>query len=463
MSRRGERLLIAAASLYVVGVGWAMASLSYDIWGAFVVAPVVVLVTVPLLRRVFRGEHADLVPIAVAGLVAKLGATAFRYWVAFDAYGGQADAAAYHRAGATIAEQLRGGDLAAVTGLTSETGAAFLERFTGIVYAGVGSSRLAGFVVFSWLAYLGLVLFVRAAAIAVPGILIRRYAVLTFFAPTLLYWTSSIGKEAVVLSFLGLASYGGARVLVGRWRGISLPAVVAGLAGVAFVRPHVAAMWAGALAVALLVGVLTGSIRRGVLGRLGTFALAVVALAGLTLVAAATLQYLDPTDDATTTDAPLVERVSDIFDETERRTSQGGSSFEVITISGPQDYPFAIVRTLTRPVLVEVDQFVELLPALETTALLVLAIASWRRIANVPAMMRRSSYLVMAVTVLVMFGVAFTNIGNLGVLARQRSIVMPMLLLPFCLPRWASRRSSTSSDDRVEGIPGREPAGIEPR
>ena len=446
MTPRWERPLAAGAVAYVLFVGWAMASLSYDIWGALVVAPIVTLVTIPLLQRAFRDESAPVVSIAIAGLVAKLGATLFRYWVAFDAYRGQADAAAYHQAGRGFAEQIRGGDLSAITGLTGETGAAFIERLTGIVYALFGSSLLGGFVVFSWLSYLGLVLFVRAAMIAVPGLLDRRYAMFVFFAPSLLFWGSSIGKEAWMLLCLGIATYGGARLLVGQWGGAAFPLTVAGLAGTGYVRPHVAAMWVAGLALALVVGFLTGSTRRGALGRVGTLGLAALALGGLTLVAAATLAYLDPPAEDGAATAPITERVSDIFDETERRTSQGGSSFDVIVISGPQDYPIAIVRTLTRPLLTEASTLAELLPALEMTALLVLAAVNWRRVVNLPVLMWRVPYLVMVVVVLVMFGVAFTTIGNLGVLTRQRSLVMPFFLLPYCLPQWRGAHRPTVTD-----------------
>lgn len=435
MTRRWERMLVAAAVAYVLFVGWAMASLSYDIWGAFVIAPIVVTITVPVLQRVFRDEDSMMVPVAIAGLIAKLGATLFRYWVTFDAYG-TGDAGAYHQSGVVLAEKIRGGEVSVITGLTSETGTAFIERITGIVYAVFGSSLLGGFVVFAWMGYVGLLLFVRAAMIAVPGLLGRRYAMFVFFAPSLLYWSSSIGKEATVLPFLGLATYGGARLLIGRWGGVSLPLTALGIAGAAFVRPHFAAMWVAGLALALLVGFLTGRTKRGILGRIGTLGLAVLAVAGLSLVAAATLEYLDPPEDDATTTAPISDRVSDIFDETERRTSQGGSGFDVITISGPQDYPVAVARTLTRPAIVEVESFAELLPAVEMTVLLVLAVVSWRRIVNLPVLVLRVPYLVLVLIVLVMFGVAFTRIGNLGVLTRQRSLVMPLFLVPYCLPRW---------------------------
>jgi len=394
MARRWEHVLVVLAGAYVLLVGWAMTALSYDIWGAFIVVPVVIAVTLPLLARVFRGEDAVLVPIAIAALVAKLAATLIRYWVAFDAYGGQADAGQYHDSGRVLAEQLRGGDLSVITGLASETGTEFVQRLTGIVYAVFGSSLLGGFMLFAWMGFFGLVLFVRAATIAVPGLLRRRYAALTFFAPSLLFWSSSIGKESFVLLCVGLASYGGSRLLIGQWAFRSLAIAAVGILGAGFVRPHFAAIWVAALALALLVGAITGSTRSGILGRVGTFGLAMAAVLGLTVIAAATLEYLDPPKDDTESAAPVADRVTDIFGETERRTSQGGSSFEVIMISGPQDYPVAILRTLTRPVLGETKSLAELIPAVEMTALLALAAVSWRRIVNLPLMMLRTPYLV---------------------------------------------------------------------
>ncbi len=81
----------------------------------------------------------------------------------------------------------------------------FVERFTSFVYTLVGSSKLTGFVMFGWLAYWGAVLFVKAACIAVPGLAKRRYAVLCMLAPSIVYWPSSSGKEALMMCFLGSA------------------------------------------------------------------------------------------------------------------------------------------------------------------------------------------------------------------------------------------------------------------
>ena len=45
MNRRpAEQALVAGAVAYLVGLSWAMANLSFDIWGALVVAPVLLTV-----------------------------------------------------------------------------------------------------------------------------------------------------------------------------------------------------------------------------------------------------------------------------------------------------------------------------------------------------------------------------------------------------------------------------------
>lgn len=433
-----ERLAVVGAIGYVLATAWAMATTSYDIWGALVVAPLIVAVTVPLLRRVFVAEHAGLVPILLAGLAAKLAGSMFRYWVAFDAYGGSADAGRYHDAGRVIAGSVRSGAVSPFDAIPSGTGTEFVERLTGFVYTVFGSSRLGGFFLFALMGYWGLVFFLRAALVAVPGLASRRYAALVLFTPSLVFWPSSIGKESWMCLCLGVASYGCARLLSGRWGGWSLPAAALGVAGAGFVRPHFAAMWVGALVVALVGGLITGSTKRGLGGRLGTATLALIAVVGLAVVAGATLRYLDPKGEEAD-GAPVTERISEIFEETERRSEQGGSSFDTIEIRGPQDWPYAIVRTLTRPLITEARSFAELLPALEMTFLLGLALVSWRRVVNLPRMMVRSPYVVFAVVLLVMFGIAFTSVGNLGILTRQRSLVMPLVVLPLALPPWPRR------------------------
>lgn len=432
----------AAAALgvgYLLLTSYAMTAYSYEIWGAFVIGPIILAISIPLLGRMFRDEDRDLYPIAVAGLAAKLVGAMFFYWLALDAFGGESDSASYHFYGRQIAAEIRDGSLSLWGAVPTSQGTPFIEEITGLLYAVFGSSELGGFLLFAWMAYWGALFFVRAAALAVPGIDRSAYAALVLFLPSIVLWSAITGKEAVVMFGLGIASYGSARLLTGRWGGWSVPVTIIGLLIAGLVRPHFAGMWVGALVLALVVGSLTGSAGRGALGRVGTIFFAVVALAGLVVVAQITLRYLDPSGDDG--DEAVGDRISSIIETTERNTTVGGSSFEPIHIRGPQDWPVAIYRTLTRPMLNEARNLGEILPAAETSVLFLLAAIRWRRLASLPRMLLRSPYVVFAVVVLIAFGLAWSVFGNLGLLVRQRSLVAPLMVLLLCLPQIGRSRA----------------------
>ena len=68
------------------------------------------------------------------------------------------------------------------------------------------------------------------------------------------------------------------------------------------------------------------------------------------------------------------------------------------------------------------------------TLLLLVGVFSWRRLLNAPKLMLTVPYVVFAALCVVTFGVAFASIGNLGILVRQRSLVLPLVLMFWCLP-----------------------------
>ncbi len=98
---RSRPAVVAAGVAYLLVLGWAMQALSYDIWGALVVAPVLALISIPLINRAFTDDLAPLRPWVWAGLVVKFAGAVVGYNVRFDAYGGSADAGRYHDVGKT--------------------------------------------------------------------------------------------------------------------------------------------------------------------------------------------------------------------------------------------------------------------------------------------------------------------------------------------------------------------------
>jgi hypothetical protein len=479
-----EAAAVAAGAAYLVVLGWAMQSLSYDIWGALVVTPVLALISIPLINRAFTGDLTPLRPWVWAGLAVKFAGAVAGYNIRFDAYGGSADAGRYHNAGKLIAGQFHDGTIGIFGLIPSGTNTEFLENLTGLVYAVTGTSRLGGFMVFTWMSFWGLVFCVKAAHHAIGGFATRRYALAVFFFPSLIYWGSSIGKEAFVGLCLGLSAYGAALVLArrgGALRGFVLLAL--GLVGAAYVRPHFAAIWAGAILIALVARVALDAFRRSDRGtderrrsQVGTILLLAVAGIGFVIVAQITLSYLDPADDAAKDAAAgeevVTDRLSNIFEKVEERTTQGGSSFDPVSVDGPWDWPYAAFRTLTRPLLFEARGLAAALPAIEMTALLLVGIFSWRRLAHAPKLMLTTPYLVFAALCVVTFGVAFASIGNLGILTRQRSLVLPLLLVFWCLPPivFASERAKAELDARTSArdhaadqAAGRRPAPLPSR
>ena len=142
----------------------------------------------------------------------KLAASFVRYFVAFSLYG-SGDASAYDSAGTEIAESFHRGELSLTDLLALRQGTRFIDDLTGLIYALTGPSRLGGFLVYSFIGFWGLFLFHRAARIGLPEGSQRRYALLVFFLPSLVFWPSSIGKEAVMMLSLGICAYGAARIL----------------------------------------------------------------------------------------------------------------------------------------------------------------------------------------------------------------------------------------------------------
>ena len=211
------------------------------------------------------------------------------------------------------------------------------------------------------------------------------------------------------------------------------------------VRPHFAALWLGALVVAMVTGVVTGRSTRAGSNRLVQIGLALVAAVGLVVVARVTLQFLSPTADDES--ASVGNSFDIIGKDTSRRSTVGGSSFEPIVVTGPADYPMAILRTLTRPLLPEATSISMLIPAVETTALLLLVAVGWRRLMMLPRMLLTTPYVAFSALITIMGGLAFSRFGNLAILVRQRSLILPALLVLVCLPQWRARpraRAGTS-------------------
>jgi len=424
----------AAAAAYLILLALAMTRVSYDVWGALVVAPALTAGSLILLTRARRREVDPWIgKLLVVAFVTKMLGAVVRYAVTFEVYAGRADAGGYHGSGRRLAAAFWNGtwDQVYAAEVPKMGGTEFMRLVTGVVYIFTGPTKLGGFLVFSCLGFWGLYGFYRAFRIGFPEGDHRRYAVLLFFLPSLLYWPSSIGKEAWMLFTLGIAAWGAALVLRYRSRGYVVLGL--GLAGTAAVRPHITLL----LFVALFIAYLWRrrswvESQTGLLGRMAGIGLMVL-VGGLVLTQAADFFHLQDLDPA---------GVQQVLDRTQDQSSKGASQFSVSRPKSPGEYPDAVVTVLFRPYPWEAGNAQALVASVEGTLLALLFVVSLPRLARLPRLLVSTPYLLFAVAYILMFVFAFSSVGNFGIITRQRTQVFPFVLVLLALPLPVRRSES---------------------
>jgi hypothetical protein len=438
--------LVTGVGLTSCVLAWLMEHGSYDMFAAALVLIALVAISVPLLRRAIRLEvEPRIARLLWLALGCKLAAAIVRYAVAFGLYDGNADASVYHDVGAILARQFRDGDFVIDLGRRVQ-GTGFIQIVTGAVYTITGATDLGGFFFFSWLGFWGLYFFHRAFVHAVPDGDHLRYARLVFFLPSLLFWPSSVGKEAWMCLGLGVSAYGAARLLTGSRGGLA--AFIVGLVALSFVRPHVAALVAA--------GVLTAYVfRPHRKNRAGlapfTKLIGVVVLGGILVIAVGELEsYMG-------VDAFDQESVQLTLDEVTEQTGQGGSyTGDTQTDLSPTRFPQAFVNVVFRPFPWQTSNAQSLVASLEGLALLSLFVSGPRRLIAAVRSTTDRPYLVFCACYTVLFVYGFSSFANYGILVRQRVQVLPLLLVLVCMH---ARRpvSSDGEGDRTssdEARPG---------
>ncbi len=426
MFRRPERWFIALGAAvgvsYALIWSWALSSQTYNIYGALAIVPVVVAINLLLVAHTIT-RHPDepwLPTVLVLGLVAKLVATFGRYLVAYVVYGGQADAERYNVHAAYQHKLWRQGEI--VWEMSGKQGTDMMEIITTAVYTVIGGSPLAGFFVFASLAYWGAYLLYRAFRTAVPTADHRRYALLVFFLPSMLYWPSSIGKESWLMLFVGVTALGAARHFR-RERGAAR-LLVAGAIGLTMVRPHVAVLLFAALFVAEMLRP-TGGTVAGLVRKFGAF---IVLGGAAVLLTRASAQFLGIDDIS-------AQAINETIDWTSSQTQQGGSEFTPVPLSSPLGVPMAFVTLLFRPFLFEAHNAQMVMHSLEALFLLGLTVLSWSRLRQLPRMLREHPFLWFALVTVIAYSLAFAEFGNFGILARQRVLMLPFFLMLLALPK----------------------------
>jgi hypothetical protein len=288
----------------------------------------------------------------------------------------------------------------------------------GIISVALGDATPAVCVLFAFAALWGGYFFYRAFCIAFPEGNRGLYGLLIILLPSMIYWSSTIGKDALEQLFIGISTYGFAK-LVKQISASAIVIVIIGLVGAAALRPHVGAL----LATGMLVPYTFGKSRSSWMTTSAKILLVPLLAAGTfyMVMQAQLFVGVESTD--------FRGNVNRLQLET-KYTNIGGSTFnegeslQRRIIQGP----FLVFR----PFPWEVHNAMSAFAGLEGLGLLFFA---WQKRRNVLALVHhwREPFVFFILLFTFEFSLIFSAAtSNFGILVRQRIMMVPIFLMLFC-------------------------------
>ncbi len=312
----------------------------------------------------------------------------------------------------------------------------FISFFTGVVYSIIGPSIFGGYLVYAFLSFLGSYFFYKAFRVTFPNGSKRLYMWLIFFFPSILFWPSAIGKDALMFLSIGLLAYGGAQIIKNQLPGL-IPLVL-GFLGALWVRPHIAMILILALALAFF---LPGARKRPF--RPATYIIGLLAVGGLAwyllpkVMAFISLEELSPSG------------INEYLQQYQGLSYQGGSAFQAINLNNPLDYLMIPVTILFRPFPWETGNLQALVESLAGVIMLFLILWRTKSLGRALAASISNIYLRFILINIVVFVIIFAALTNFGTLARERVMIQPFL---FMLISYGSLKPAERQNQPIEGV-----------
>jgi hypothetical protein len=391
---------------------------------AFLLAVVLFALGRVVIRRVAEAEGDPwLAKALTVCLIFHLISAPMQIWVVDHLYGGIADWGKYDPQGATLAAGFRHLDFSlAPAHLGGIVANGSVSIVVGVVFTIIGSNQAAAFLIFSWLSFIGIVFFFRAFTVTFSGQGSHRYGYLVFFLPSLIFWTSDVSKESIMMFLLGPTAYACARILARRG-GANWPIIIACSAGGAFIRPNETLLALGGFTIAMIFRPAgTSSKFEG-----GRRTVSLILLGTMTVVAVfVTLHFLPGAHGSINLNQ---------INHDNQGTGNGYGSSGVTYSGNPLYYPKDVFVVLFDPLPINAHSGGQFLEAFESTVLLALVVTSFRRLRLVPRAGLARPYVIMCLLFTAAFCYAFASLGNLGLITREATVTMPFFLVLLCIPR----------------------------
>ena len=387
---------------------------SYEYASSLVLVPVLLLVNMAAVAHVARPDPFLRQNLLIALLV-KVAAAGLYMFTMFHIYEGGGDATLYFNQGAVFADFFNTHGQFAV--MDAFWGTNFIYLVTTVLIIIFGRAFSFFVVLFAIVSFWGEYFAYRAFSIALPEGDRELAGLLIFFLPSTVFWTATLGKDALIFFFIAFSCYGFA--LIVRSPGPrAFFALGIGLAGTLLVRPHVAAM----VGLALTVPYAFARNRSGMAGLLVKLVCIPLLIAGTYLLIVQAKDFL--AIQQVSSSASVVERIS-------RNTYQGGSAFGGESSMGGRLLfaPFLLIR----PFPWEVHNPQAGIAAAEGLLLIWLMYRRRKIVLGVLSKMLSSAFITFVVVYFVEFSLAYGAVTtNFGVLTRERVMLLPYATMLLC-------------------------------
>ncbi|SFM82613.1 hypothetical protein [Marinobacter pelagius] len=288
-------------------------------------------------------------------------------------------------------------------------GTSAVRAMAALLVSGIGLSILGTFLVFNIFGQIGLLAFwgsLKEATQDKPW-RIRWLATLIIFLPSVSFWTSALGKDAISFMATGLALWSSLNL---SRRGLLMAFAIGAMF---IVRPHMAGLMVTAIAIAALVDSNASLIKKVLLG-IGAAGVA-AALVPFALRYAGVGEVVD------------VESLTEYIDKRQSYNTEGGGGVDIASMS----LPLQLFTYLFRPLLFEARSVFGLAAALDNLILLGLflfggmALLRGRKTGLGENRVFLWAYALGAWLILSM------TTANLGIALRQKWMFAPMLIFLF--------------------------------
>lgn len=285
-------------------------------------------------------------------------------------------------------------------------GTAVVDGLTSLLVHGLGFGILSCFLFFNIFGSIGLLAFDGSLQQAVKNKskFLKRLATVIVFLPSVSFWSSAIGKDAISFLAMGLALW--AALQLNKRIALMVVAILLMLV----VRPHMAGMIVIALAASIMFDSKTSLVKRFLLG--------CIALVGTAVMVPFALQYAGVSDPSS------AEALMEYVETRQSYNMDGGGGVDIASMS----LPMQLFTYMFRPIIFEARSITAMAAALDNLILLYLFIMGGYALIKKKAKNFTENRKFMWVYVGLAWLVLAMTTANLGIAVRQKWMFAPVLI-----------------------------------